>query len=97
MVQFALPFATAVPHGDGTPVSSTVTIVDVSNVSLARFWALRSHMQRASVLASANYAETLGRIYLVGAPSFFSVVWGWIKSWFDPGTVRPLPVHPAIC
>lgn len=47
-------------------------------------------MQRASVLANARYAETLGRIYLVGAPSMFPVVWGWIKNWFDPGTVEKI-------
>lgn len=71
---FSLPFA-------GTHVHSTVTIVDVSNVSLSRFWALRPHMQRASVFASQRYAETLGRIYIVGAPSIFPIVWGWIKNW----------------
>jgi hypothetical protein len=47
-------------------------------------------MQRASTLATANYAETLGTIYLVGAPNFFSTVWGWIGRWFDPGTVEKI-------
>ena len=27
------------------------------------------------------YAETLGTIFIIGAPSFFSVVWGWIGKW----------------
>jgi hypothetical protein len=57
-------------------------VVDISGVSLARFWALRSHMQRASTLATANYAETLGTIMIVGAPNFFSIVWGWIGKWY---------------
>lgn len=65
-------------------------VVDISGVSLARFWALRAHMSRASVLATAYYAETLGTIYIVGAPNFFSVVWGWIGKWFDPGTVEKI-------
>ncbi|GAA5889097.1 hypothetical protein JCM8208_007769 [Rhodotorula glutinis] len=93
MVQFVLPFASSVPHEHPeTPISGCSTIVDVSNVSLLRFWALKGHMQRASVLATARYAETLGAIYLVGAPSFFSTVWGWVKGWFDPGTVDKINI-----
>lgn len=41
-------------------LSHTIAVVDISNVSLMRFWQLKGHMQRASALASANYAETLG-------------------------------------
>ncbi|KAK4701898.1 hypothetical protein P7C70_g4329, partial [Phenoliferia sp. Uapishka_3] len=91
MVQFVLPFCSSVPHShQEVPISATTTIVDISDVSLSRFWALRSHMQRASNLANQNYAETLGTIYIVGAPGFFSVVWGWIGKWFDPGTVEKI-------
>ncbi|KAM0751229.1 CRAL/TRIO domain-containing protein [Meredithblackwellia eburnea MCA 4105] len=91
LVQFVMPFCSSVPHKhQETPISATTNIVDISNVSLSRFWALRSHMQRASTLATANYAETLGQIYIIGAPNFFSVVWGWIGKWFDPGTVEKI-------
>lgn len=96
MVQFVLPFCSAVPHQHPeTPISGCATIVDVSNVSLMRFWALKAHMQRASVLATARYAETLGAIYLVGAPSFFATVWGWVKNWFDPSTVDKINILAA--
>ncbi|GAA5822862.1 hypothetical protein JCM3770_003202 [Rhodotorula araucariae] len=96
MVQFVLPFCSSVPHEHPeTPISGCATIVDVSNVSLMRFWQLKGHMQRASVLATARYAETLGAIYLVGAPSFFATVWSWIKNWFDPGTVEKIHILAA--
>ncbi|GAA5934340.1 uncharacterized protein JCM15063_004545 [Sporobolomyces koalae] len=96
MVQFVLPFCSSIPHAhQEVPISGCATIVDISNVSLMRFWQLKSHMQRASALASANYAETLGAIYLVGAPNFFSTVWGWIKNWFDPGTVEKIFILPS--
>ncbi|GAA6064229.1 hypothetical protein JCM10212_000376 [Sporobolomyces blumeae] len=96
MVQFVLPFCSAIPHEhQEVPISGCATIVDISNVSLMRFWQLKSHMQRASALASANYAETLGAIYLVGAPNFFSTVWGWVKNWFDPGTVEKIFILPS--
>ncbi|GAA5906573.1 SEC14 family lipid-binding protein [Sporobolomyces salmoneus] len=96
MVQFVLPLCSSVPHAHSeVPVSGCATIVDISGVSLMRFWQLKSHMQRASVLASANYAETLGAIYLVGAPNFFSTVWAAIKKWFDPGTVEKIFILPS--
>lgn len=61
MVQFVLPFCSAVPHAhEETPISGSATLVDISGVSLQRFWALKGHMQRASTLANARYAETLG-------------------------------------
>lgn len=61
MVQFVLPLCSAVPHEhQETPVSGCATLVDISGVSLQRFWALKNHMQRASTMANARYAETLG-------------------------------------
>jgi hypothetical protein len=44
-------------------VTST-NIVDVSGVGLKQFWNLKSHMQDASVLATAHYPETLDRIFV---------------------------------
>ncbi|CDR44450.1 hypothetical protein NBRC10512_000053 [Rhodotorula toruloides] len=93
MLSFVLPLASDTPHPHPeTPISGSSTIVDVSNVSLRRFWNLREHMQRASVLATARYPETLGSIYLVGAPNFFGVVWSWVKQWFDPNTVSKIHI-----
>lgn len=54
-------------------------------------------MSDASQLATAHYPETLDRIFVVGAPSFFPTIWEWAKRWFDPITVvRPLPLISAI-
>lgn len=50
-------------------------------------------MQRASTLATAMYAETLGTIYIVGAPNFFSVVWGWIGKWCAPCLCTKVSTH----
>ncbi|GAA5977139.1 hypothetical protein JCM10908_004869 [Rhodotorula pacifica] len=96
MVQFVLPLCSAIPHAhQESPISGCATLVDISGVSLQRFWALKGHMQRASTLANARYAETLGAIYLIGAPSFFSVVWGWIQKWFDEGTRNKIHILSA--
>jgi hypothetical protein len=73
----------------------STNIVDVSGVSLRQFWNLKSHMQAASQLATAHYPETLDRIFIIGAPYFFSTVWGWIKRWFDPNTVSKIFILSA--
>ncbi|GAP91947.1 putative SEC14 cytosolic factor [Rosellinia necatrix] len=73
-----------------TPITMSTNIVDISQVSLRMFWNLKAHMQAASQLATAHYPETLDRIFIIGAPYFFSTVWGWIKRWFDPVTVSKI-------
>ncbi|KAF2149920.1 CRAL/TRIO domain-containing protein [Myriangium duriaei CBS 260.36] len=92
LCNFALPLCSMVPNRPytQTPVSQSSNIVDISGVSLRQFWNLKNHMQDASQLATAHYPETLDRIFIIGAPSFFPTVWGWIKRWFDPITVSKI-------
>ncbi|KAG9019739.1 hypothetical protein FRB90_009609 [Tulasnella sp. 427] len=75
-----------------TPVDGTTTIVDLEGVSFSLMWNLRTHLQQASVLANANFPETMGMTWIVNAPSFFSTVWGWLKVWFDENTRRKIHV-----
>ncbi|EPS38316.1 hypothetical protein H072_8116 [Dactylellina haptotyla CBS 200.50] len=103
MTHFILPMCSALPRENPeTPVDSTNNIVDIQGVGLRTFWNLKNHMQDASMLATAHYPETLDRIFIVGAPSFFPTVWGWIKRWFDPVTVSkifilsPAEVYPTL-
>ncbi|KAF2723496.1 CRAL/TRIO domain-containing protein [Polychaeton citri CBS 116435] len=92
LVRFVLPLCSAVPNRpfSDTPISQSNNIVDISKVGLKQFWNLKNHMQDASQLATAHYPETLDRIFIIGAPSFFPTVWGWIKRWFDPITVSKI-------
>ncbi|MCJ1473634.1 hypothetical protein MMC13_002285 [Lambiella insularis] len=92
LVQFIMPLCSNLRDRDNpdTPISQSNNIVDISGVGLKQFWNLRSHMQDASTLATAHYPETLDRIFVIGAPSFFPTVWGWIKRWFDPITTSKI-------
>ncbi|KAH6855914.1 CRAL-TRIO domain-containing protein [Chaetomium sp. MPI-CAGE-AT-0009] len=104
LTRFAQPLCTELTDREhaGTPITLSTNIVDVSQVSLRMFWNLKAHMQAASTLATAHYPETLDRIFIIGAPYFFSTVWGWIKRWFDPITVSkifilsPAEVRPTL-
>lgn len=87
-----MPFCTQLTdreHPD-VPITMSTNIVDISGTGLKQFWNLKGHMQAASQLATAHYPETLDRIFIIGAPMFFSTVWGWIKHWFDPITVSKI-------
>ncbi|CAD6573490.1 MAG: hypothetical protein ASARMPRED_006094 [Alectoria sarmentosa] len=92
LTRFVMPLCSAVPGRSNpeTPVDQSNNIVDISKVGLKQFWSLRSHMQEASTLATAHYPEVLDRIFVIGAPSFFPVVWGWVKKWFDPITTSKI-------
>ncbi|KAK3718666.1 hypothetical protein LTR37_004883 [Vermiconidia calcicola] len=92
LCRFILPMCSAIPdrpHGE-TPISQSNNIVDMSGVGFQKLWNLRSHMSDASKLATAHYPETLDRIFVVGAPSYFPTVWGWVQKWFDPITVSKI-------
>ncbi|RBR26721.1 uncharacterized protein FIESC28_00504 [Fusarium coffeatum] len=92
LTRFNMPFCTQLldrEHPE-VPITLSTNIVDISGVGLKQFWNLKQHMQAASQLATAHYPETLDRIFVIGAPAFFSTVWGWIKRWFDPITVSKI-------
>ncbi|KAI6810424.1 CRAL/TRIO domain-containing protein [Hortaea werneckii] len=92
LCRFVLPLCSLVPdrsHSE-TPISQSSNVVDLSNVGITKFWSLRNHMSDASQLATAHYPETLDRIFVVGAPSFFPTVWEYAKRWFDPITVSKI-------
>ncbi|KAI0714077.1 CRAL/TRIO domain-containing protein [Cerioporus squamosus] len=91
LTRFVFRLCSALPRPIApTPISSCTTIIDFDAVSLNLLWNLRSHLQEASTLATANYPETLSTIAVVNSPSFFPTVWGWIKGWFDEGTRRKI-------
>ncbi|KAH7885114.1 CRAL/TRIO domain-containing protein [Phlebopus sp. FC_14] len=92
MTRFVLPLCNHLPHVPSTPVSSVTTIIDLEQVSLSAMWSLRSHLQQASTMATANYPETLNTIVVVNSPSFFPTIWNWIKGWFDEGTQRKIHI-----
>jgi hypothetical protein len=65
LLNFVLPMCSTLERPNPeVPVTNSTNIVDISNVGLAQFWNLKSHMQDASVLATAHYPETLDKIYV---------------------------------
>ncbi|CCU75891.1 unnamed protein product [Blumeria hordei] len=97
LTRFTMPLCTTTtdrPYPD-TPITQSSNIVDISGLGLRQFWNLREHMLNASTLATAHYPETLDRIFIIGAPSFFPTVWSWIKKWFDVNTTSKIFIISA--
>jgi len=73
-------------------ITTSINIIDLSNVGVPTFWRLRKLLSTASNMATAHYPETVKKIYIVGAPSFFSTIWKFITLWFEPATTRKIAV-----
>ena len=43
-----------------------------------------------SLLNNFTLLRPADNVQIIGAPSFFPTVWGWIKRWFDPVTVSKI-------
>ena len=98
MSRFTFPLCSHLQHpSPTTPISSTVSIIDLKDVSLATIWSLRNHLQEASRLATDNYPETLGTIAVVNSPPFFPTVWGWVKVSFFLHCVAHFVFTQRIC
>jgi len=89
VTQFVQPFCGKLQHQS---ITTSVNIIDLSNVGVPTFWRLRKLLSTASNMATAHYPETVKKIYIVGAPSFFSTIWKFITLWFEPATTRKIAV-----
>ncbi|KAL5362443.1 CRAL-TRIO domain-containing protein [Aspergillus floccosus] len=87
LLQFVFPLVSELPRPDmSRAISASTHIVDVSGVSIRQFWGIRKYLQEASSNATTHYPETLGKVFVVGAPAFFKSLWDVISQWFDPVT-----------
>ncbi|KAG8747007.1 hypothetical protein FRC10_002806 [Ceratobasidium sp. 414] len=101
MLNFAFSICTALPPPESdsesalpSHIAQATTIIDMQDTTLRQLIKFRSHLQEASTLATANYPETLGMIFVVGAPGWWSTVWGWVKGWFDEQTRAKVHILP---
>ena len=91
--QFVQPLCAAM-HSSGA-MPHLMHIVDLNGVGIKHFWSLRSHLQKAAGMATSHYPESVDKIFIVGAPSFFPTIWGYITKWFDPAITSKISVLSA--
>ncbi|KAL8815827.1 MAG: hypothetical protein Q9223_005075 [Gallowayella weberi] len=93
LTRFVMPLCSGAAGGPD-PVHKTLHLVDITGIGIRQFWNLRQYVQDLARLLSGNYPEILDTVFVIGAPSYFSTIWGWIKKWVDAGTVEKLRILP---
>ncbi|KAK6814646.1 hypothetical protein RU639_009550 [Aspergillus parasiticus] len=95
MLKFVMPLCSKLHDSHArAPVSASTHIIDITGVGFGHFWKIRKYLQGAISIATTHYPETLGHIFIVGAPPSFVTVWGVIKKWFDPGSISKILILP---
>lgn len=57
----------------GRPVTSLTSVLDLEGVSSAMAGsATRTYIKKATAIDGAHYPETLGKMFIINAPSFFA-------------------------
>ncbi|KAJ5379550.1 hypothetical protein N7509_012669 [Penicillium cosmopolitanum] len=93
-IRFVLPLCTIMTDrsNSSTPVSSSIYLVDASGLGLKQGWNLKSFAQEISWLLSTCYPETILKVFVCNAPSYFATVWKYLKKWIDPNTAEKIEV-----
>ncbi|KAL8993180.1 MAG: hypothetical protein Q9169_006536, partial [Polycauliona sp. 2 TL-2023] len=93
LTRFVMPFCSGAAGGPD-PVHKTLQLVDITGIGIRQVWNMRGYVQDLARLLSGNYPEILDHVLLIGAPSYFSTIWGSVKKWVDPGTIEKIRVIP---
>uniref|UniRef100_A0A7S2RM92 CRAL-TRIO domain-containing protein n=2 Tax=Mucochytrium quahogii TaxID=96639 RepID=A0A7S2RM92_9STRA len=77
----------------GKVINKTFSILDLEGVTMSK---LNSEtfdfIKGIAKVDSANYPESMGLMFIVNAPSMFSMGWGVIQGFLDPRTVSKIQV-----
>ncbi|KGO50389.1 hypothetical protein PEX1_016440 [Penicillium expansum] len=94
LIRFILPLCSMMTDrpNPSIPVTNSIYVVDASNLGLKQSWGLRSFAQEISWLLSTCYPETIERVFVCNAPSYFSTIWKFMKSYVDPHTAEKIEV-----
>ncbi|EHK43881.1 uncharacterized protein TrAtP1_008319 [Trichoderma atroviride] len=76
----------------GHLLETCCTIMDLKGVTLTKVPQVYSYVKQASVISQNYYPERLGKLFLINAPWGFSTVWGVVKGWLDPVTVKKINI-----
>ena len=75
------------------PVTQSCVILDLAGVKLSMFDSrAREFLKTVSKISSDNYPETLGAMFVVNVPSFFSIVYSIAKPLIPPETKKKIHV-----
>ena len=76
----------------GSLIETFCTIMDLKGVTITKGPSVYSYVRQASTISQNYYPERLGKLYMINAPWGFSTVWGVVKGWLDPVTVKKIHI-----
>lgn len=80
----------------GRHIDQSFSILDVGGIKIKDFNKdLRRMLKNLLGLASDNYPETMGKMFIINAPTIFTIIWTFIKRVVDPRTVAKIDVMGA--
>ncbi|KAJ6001571.1 hypothetical protein N7499_002526 [Penicillium canescens] len=94
LTRFVLPLCSMMKDrpNSSVPITNFVYLVDASNLGLKQGWSVRFFAQEISWLLSTCYPETIQRIFVCNAPSYFATIWKYLKGWVDPYTAEKIVI-----
>lgn len=79
---------------EGRHIEQSLTILDLSGISLKMMnKQVYAFVKLASSTAQDYYPEMLGRMFIVNAPTLFTMVWSTIKGFIDEKTRNKISIH----
>ncbi|KAK2594828.1 cytosolic factor, phosphatidylinositol/phosphatidylcholine transfer protein [Conoideocrella luteorostrata] len=76
----------------GYLLETSCSIMDLKGVTLTKVPSVYSFISQVTVISQNYYPERLGKLYLINAPWGFSTIWGVVKGWLDPVTVKKIHI-----
>ena len=77
-------------------ITQSTVILDLAGVRMSTFDSrAREFLRLISKISSDNYPETLGAMFIVNVPSFFSLLYSFAKPFIPPETKRKIHVITA--
>lgn len=76
----------------GHRVETSTTILDLKNVPLMQFAQVYNFVKQVTAISQNYYPESLGKMFLINSPMFFSTVWNMIKGLLDEVTANKIHI-----
>ena len=77
----------------GQIVETITGVIDIKDMGLSQITSDFLKLVKSIAEIDQNqYPETLGRCFIINAPSMFPMVWRMVKPWLDPATVAKIQV-----
>jgi hypothetical protein len=76
----------------GHHIDQGTSIIDLKGVPLSQFNQVRKVLSSVSSIASNYYPETMGKMFIINAPTLFTAIWTIIKGMLDEATVAKIKV-----